>query len=286
MIQLRQAIEMRQWGETQGLFDRLGSALFETSWQPLPQQIYLLAHGPLLGIPLDALSYRGRPMLDHAAVVHVTRMPWVTHQIKNVFQTPESVFLAGDPQEFRAEFANAIETSAELEAVRERFVGPGLTLIQGNALLKDEFLVSAFGRAELVHLAMPGGIDLGGSHHSYLELSEPGRGMGKAELTAKELVKIPIRARLVVLSNTEFHGNGIALQNDLGVISSLLAAGAEAVIATLWSVDSQTRAAFASIFYDKLQNSNDVATALYETKHALRAAGASPDWAAFQLFVN
>ena len=65
-------------------------------------------------------------------------------------------FLAGNPQDGQDLFSYDMQVSAEVTAVTDAFVGPGLNIVQGVALQKDEFQDQRFAGAGLMHLAIPG----------------------------------------------------------------------------------------------------------------------------------
>ena len=53
-------------------------------------------------------------------------------------------------------------------------------MIQGNALLADEFETPRLAASDLTHLALPVTLDLAQPERSSLDLSEPGRGQGRS----------------------------------------------------------------------------------------------------------
>ena len=61
---------------------------------------------------------------------------------------------------------------------------------------------------------------------------------------------------------------------------ALLAAGARAVLASLWPVDDQTVVALIEQFYTALRQHNDVARALAEAQRAILGAGPAT-WGSF-----
>lgn len=92
--------------------------------------------------------------------------------------------------------------------------------------------------------------------------------------------------RLAVLSacETSRSGGGDA-RGFLGLADSFIAAGARAVIGTLWSVDDAETRALMSVFYPAYRRTADPAGALRESQlQALRTGRVSPaTWAAFRV---
>ena len=253
----------------------------------LASNIYLAAHGPLLGVPVDLLHAGGEPLAQNYRLAHIelaSLKPGSDGRFR--MPAPSSVFLAGDPQNWTGEFASRIEISDEVRAVGDFFIGPGLNAVQGISLLTDELLDGRYAQADLVHLSVPGVIDLSGRQPSSLFLSEPARGEGPERLTASTLESISIQANLVFLSGTEFTGSSKALENRKGVISSLLDAGANTVIATLWPVSPESRTRFVRDFYNRLGEDEDIMSAMTGAKRDSMRAGENTDWAGFQLFLD
>jgi len=285
--ELRAVIQSSSWAEFDALAADLGEALLGPVADALPGSVYLVIQGGLLGIPIDGLRLDDEPLAAGRQVINLDFFPGEPG-FERQLQTaaPARVFLAGDPGDWSGEYVSRLETSGEMIAVTERFVGPGLNAVQGVALLLDEFTEGPYGLADLIHLSIPGIVDLSAAHASSLYLSEAVRGQGRQKLDASSLGQIPIRANLVFFSHSEFTGTGTGVDSDLGFISSALGAGADAVIASLWPVEAETRERFVAGFYDRLLNDSNAARALALTKSdTLRAVGGH-DWASFQLFLN
>ena len=200
------------------------------------------------------------------------------------------VFLAGNPQSGQDLFSYGVTTSTEIAAVRDRFVGDGLHIVQGVALRRDEFLDERFNDAGLVHLAMPGRIDLALPERSRLLLSGGGEDPAAEFLGAEDIRGFRLQASLVVLSETVFAERSISpMDSRLGLVSDFHAAGADRVIATLWPAGDRESAAFMSDFYAALERLGDVESAFFQTRKRQRIAGNGSNfgtWAGFQLFIR
>lgn len=285
--ELREAIQTGSWTAFSNLGRELGSLLVNPIASDLEDTILLVSHGALLGIPFDALSVNETPLVADHQVIHLDDFPAKRPMaISQPFEQPDAVFLAGDPQDWTGEFASRLDVSAEVRAVSDQFVGPGLHAIQGVSLLADEFQDQRYGLAGLIHLSVPAIVDLSTSRSSGLFLSEPTRGEGRQRLDAEELAALPNRARLVFLSRTEFIGTGTSLENRLGLISAILDAGADAVISSLWPLEPSVRESFVADFYDRLAEEQNIIVALVETKRDALSFRQPQSWAGFQLFLN
>jgi tetratricopeptide (TPR) repeat protein len=284
---LRQVMQSGSWDGFDRLTTELGAVLLDPLADYLAETVYVVSQGVLLGIPFDALRVGGAPMATDHRVVHLDRFPALrAEEDWTRFPPPSTTFLAGDPQDWSGEFANRLDVSAEVESVSNHFVGPGLHAIQGVSLLADEFQDDRYGQAELVHLSVPGIVDLSPARASGLFLSEPARGQGRQRLNAAALGNMPVQASLVFFSRTEFGGTGASLENQLGVVSSVLNAGAGAVIASLWPLDPAARQHFVEGFYNRLEDEQNIISALMLTKRDSMRSGDPRDWASFQLFLN
>ncbi len=106
-------------------------------------------------------------------------------------------------------------------------------------------------------------------------------------LRACEVATEPVAAQLVVLSGCRTAGSGVVGgEGLLGLGSGFLAAGAPAVLATLWDVDDLVTVRFVADFYGALAEDRTVAGALVVAREACRArptTAAPRHWAGFVL---
>jgi tetratricopeptide (TPR) repeat protein len=112
--------------------DSLGRRLAAPIANLLPERIYWVPAGPLLGFPLDALRLSGHYLLEKHTVINLLSFPGnVAARAGLRVKPPGSVFLAGHPQDYSGDIATRLDTSPEIQAVTDIFVGPGLHIIQG-----------------------------------------------------------------------------------------------------------------------------------------------------------
>jgi CHAT domain-containing protein/tetratricopeptide (TPR) repeat protein len=104
---------------------------------------------------------------------------------------------------------------------------------------------------------------------SALVLSQSDNSFEDNYLTINEIEKLHLKADMVCLSACEtgigkfFKGEGIA-----GLSSAFIAAGANAVVASLWQVSDESTAFFMKVFYQNMQN-NSTINSLRKTKLVL-----------------
>ncbi len=268
----------------------LGEQLLGPISSLLPDKVYLVASGPLSGLPFDALRLNNRAVVEEHMIVNLLSFP--ENPKPNVslkFAPPRNVFLAGHPQGFSAGFATRLETSAEIQTVTDIFRGPGLHIIQAAALLPDEFQGDRFAQADLAHLTMPASIDLGHTERSVLELSEAVRGFGGIPFKQADIRALHLQSKLVFVSASQVLGVArSSMSTQAGVVSAFLDAGAKAVIASLWTEPGGVEDAFIADFYRHLEATEDIASAMSITQREL-LQNQQPDyldWARYQVFID
>jgi CHAT domain-containing protein/tetratricopeptide (TPR) repeat protein len=276
---------------TQSRLETLGRLLLAPLGNRLPRRVYLLPMGPLRAFPLDALRTQGRYLAERHEVVSLAGLQALAGRGVSVAEDYRNrVFLAGDPRRDRDPFSLEVVISPELSAVTELFVGPGLQVVQGIALQKDEFEDERFTGAALIHLAAPGRVDLASPEESYLTLSGGDRLSDENMLRPHEVHAFDLSASLVVLSQTVVVGDSRSpLDSRTALVSDFLDRGAASVIVSLWPVAEADGAAFWSDFYRNLGRESDIERALAATRRSLMESGALLNferWAGFQLFIR
>jgi len=271
--------------------DQLGKHLITPVANLLTEKIYWIPAGPLLGFPLDALRFNGRYLLERHALVNLLSFPVDTHPHDSLKAgSLQKVFLAGNPQDFSGEYANRLVTSPEIRTVADIFVGPGLQIVQGVALLPDEFQQGYILESNLIHLSMPGVINLNHPGESGLELSESEYGPGRVVLRPEDIRSQKLTAGLVFLSATKFTESPHSeFSSGPGLVSDFMAAGSRSVLVNFWSGGSESNGVFITDFYRDLQSSGNIAESLHHAKlqslENNRDNGLY-DWAGYQLFIK
>jgi CHAT domain-containing protein len=148
-------------------------------------------------------------------------------------------------------------SAAEVEAVRRAL--PRMTAEVGGAA--TEYAVrAALGRNGIVHVATHGLLNSRNPMFTRIELAgtPTGNSENDGRLEVHELLGATIRSRLVFLSGCETSVTEAWLDDAVRgtdyttLAQSLLYAGAENVIGTLWRIDDAGAAAFAARFYSPL----------------------------------
>jgi CHAT domain-containing protein/tetratricopeptide (TPR) repeat protein len=271
--------------------EELGTRLITPVADLLTETIYWIPAGPFLGFPADALRVNGRYLVERHRVVNLLSFPANINPGSSLqVRSLERVFLAGNPQDYSGDYANRLETSSEIRAVTDIFVGPGLQIIQGVALLPDEFRSPDFLQANLIHLSMPGIINLKYPNDSGLELSEGEYEPGRVVLKPKAIRAQKLSAGMLFLSSTRITGSPLSeFSSQPGFVSDFLDTGADSVLVNFWSGGAESDEGFITDFYRTLQASGDIAASLHESRlrylRKNRLDGLY-DWAGYQLYIR
>lgn len=271
--------------------DELGRLLLGPVSSLLSDTVYCIPAGPLLGFPLDALRLNGHYLVERYNFVNLLSFPGNPNPSGRLqLVSAQTMFLAGNPRDYAGDYATRLETSREISAVADLFVGPGLQIIQGVALLPDEFQGGSFKRSNLVHLAMPGIINLKYPDESGLELSESEFEPGRVIMMAPDIRAQGLGAGLVFLSSTRLSENPRSgFSNRPGLVADFMTAGAGSVIVNLQSGDTESDVSFITDFYRALKDSGNIAGSLRKARlqylERSRDNGLY-DWTGFQLYIR
>jgi CHAT domain-containing protein len=276
-------------------FDRnmndLGKRLIDPVADWLTETIYWIPAGPLLGFPLDALRLNGRYLLESHRVVNLLSFPANVNPGSSLRSGQiRSVFLAGHPQDYSSDYAIRLDTSSEIQAIADIFVGPGLHIVQGAALLPDEFQEQQFQKAGLIHLSMPGIINLKYPEQSRLELSGDENSRVRASFKPADIRSLEHETRLVFLSATKVNSYPDSVfNNQPGLITDFVDAGVNSVIASLWRINGDAAETLMTRFYRKLDESGNISSALTDARRQYLENNKDRglyDWAGYQIFID
>jgi CHAT domain-containing protein len=107
-------------------------------------------------------------------------------------------------------------------------------------------------------------------------------------LTMSEVLKLPLRADMVVLSACQTAlGREVTGEGVVGLTRAFLYAGSRAAVVSLWPVDDASTAVFMGKFYEHVKSGLPPARALARAKQELRASPAHAHpfyWAPFVFF--
>jgi CHAT domain-containing protein len=149
-------------------------------------------------------------------------------------------------------------------------LGPRSVVLVGDAATETALKNEDLWRYEVLHLAAHGFADQKFPERAAIVLlSDLGAGEDGL-LQPREIARLGLRARLVVLSACETAvGPTIGQEGVLNVARAFLVGGASSVMMTLWPVSDAISAALMRQFYDHLVRGDDVSESLRASKRAV-----------------
>ncbi len=295
--------------EASALARSLGSVLLDSalaSLGPDVDHIVVVPDDVLHRLPFGALSLPdGRAVLERYTVSVSPSASVVARLWRRPARTGPAALLAfGDPRfentgageaggtdEGAGVYRAAFGASGGLPRLREsgrevraaaRHASRAVVRLRADA--SEAFLKGApLDGYRVIHFATHALVDDGGVNRTALALA-PGGGedgfVGPSDLAALRL-----DADLVVLSACRTAAGAVVRGEGVqGLTAPLLAAGARAVLATLWRVGDRATARFIEAFYVRLAGGMPAADALRAAQLDARRAGApASEWAAFTL---
>ena len=267
--------------EVNAALARVSRLLIDPVARNLPHKnarLIVVPTGFLNYLPFEALKLPdGRSMIDAFTMSYLPSASALQF-ISARKPLPGSLFL-GAIGGVRVEGAVALPgTLAEVDAIGR--LEPGATRVTGRDFTHDTAR-DALTRYDVVHFATHGDVDSNAPLFSAL-LTSPGP-HEPSRLFLYEIQALKLHARLVVLSACRM-GKGRLLGGDevAGFTRTLLLAGADAVVASLWDVNDASTAELMRGFYASLRAGQPTAAALRTSILAVRQKFPHPKyWAAF-----
>ena len=243
-------------------------------------ELIFVPEGPLCLAPFAALKDPNSRYLCESFRIRVT--PSLT-SLKMIAGCPvdyhckSGVLLVGDPWvQDVTPLKNLPYAREEVEMIGRML---GCSPLIGRQATKDAVL-RRLGSVALVHIAAHGRIETG-------EIAlAPDNGEVDFILTMKDVKRVQIRARLVVLSCCHSGHGEIKAEGVVGVARAFLGAGARSVLVSLWAIDDKATLEFMRIFYQHLVKGKSASEALNQAMNCMRKSeefGAVMHWAPFVL---
>ena len=156
----------------------------------------------------------------------------------------------------------------------------------GKQATKDEVL-TRISSVALVHIAAHGNMETGEiALTPNTTRSSPIPDKEDYLLTLKDILKVQIRARLVVLSCCHSARGEVKPEGVVGIARGFLGAGARSVLVSLWAIDDEATMEFMKVFYRQLVDRRSASEALNEAMKSMRESdrfSAVKYWAPFVL---
>ncbi len=244
-------------GVWRALYDLLIGPVRHALPGALGARLTIVPHGPLLALPFGSLrAPDGRYLLEAHALHYspaVGTLAIAAGRSAALRGLPERPLLLGDPESFpllpgTAPLPRLPGTRREVLAAAASLGGEARVLL--GELATEENLRGAAEGASLLHLATHGIVRSDRPFESLLALRPSGAAPSEdGRLTARDLYALVLQARLVVLSACRSGSGRISSDGILGLTRGFFAAGAPAVVATLWDVADEPTYRIMSDFY-------------------------------------
>jgi CHAT domain-containing protein len=252
------------------------------------KKVLLMADGAVSALPFDILPYGDGMVFDSFRVENIVALSNITPdtiKLDNFLGIADPTYKVSNkytmadisPQrsmDISGYFAPLPETRDEISTISKLFSAN--TILTGASASETSVKSIPLAVYNVIHFATHGilGGELPDMDEPALVLSaEP---TGDSLLSTSEISKLDIKADMVVLSacNTGsgkyYRGEGVT-----GIARAFKLAGAQAVTASLWQVDSYATKSLMELFYQNIKNGMIVSDALYAAKKALRSSDGS-----------
>ncbi|MCY2991036.1 MAG: CHAT domain-containing protein [Planctomycetota bacterium] len=255
----------------------LGTALGQTlrSGEKVPERVLWIPDGDLSGLPLHAVRWKGRYLIETHEFVYDFSGSWVVYQAQ---ASHRRRLRWGGP-------LMVVESPERLRFAEREAEGVAMHLAHSRILRRDqanrENIHRYLRRAKLLHVACHAHFDPHRPADAYVQLPS-GESWHGVEWLNGDLLGMP----LVALSACRTaQTSAVVGQEVFGLVSAALAGGAGNVLAGLWPVLDQDAVALMCRFYHHwLTQPASTALALAQ-REALADARSSPlAWAVFALF--
>ncbi|MEO7725419.1 MAG: CHAT domain-containing protein [Chthoniobacterales bacterium] len=245
--------------------------------------LVIVPHGPFHFAPLHLFGRGGRLLADEWNVtilptIELLRLPAPSEPTARSGLAAFGLSFSGENNPYHLP---ALRDSAdEARRVAEKF---GVEPI-GEAGATESAVLAALSRVEYLHLATHGAMNLDAPSFHYIVVTPDRSDDGL--LHAHELLQADLRGvRLVSLSACETAlGRLDAADNPRGLPATLLLAGVETIVGTLWEVKGDVARAFFVMLYEKLAKKEVRGAAFRAAQLEARRRFPHPrDWGAFYL---
>jgi CHAT domain-containing protein/Tfp pilus assembly protein PilF len=200
----------------------------------------------------------------------------------------DSILLIGDPEAAVEEYPRLPFAGSEIELISKAVSTRKQTVLQGADAFPGAYREARPAQFGWIHFAAHAAANQTSPLDSALILS---RHDNLYQLSAREVMNVPLNARLVTLSACRSAGaRTYSGEGPVGLSWAFLRAGSRSVVAGLWDVTDRSTAALMADFYDQLAKNAAPVDALRHAKLALLHGGKAYQkpfyWGPFQLYAG
>ncbi len=203
----------------------------------------------------------------------------------------DDLLLIGDPDTQGTDFEELPHARAEVDKIQHYFPAQHETVFTGVRAAPGVYAQSDPGRFGYIHFVAHGTASRSSPLDSAVVLSPPAEDPSQFKLYARDIVRHPLRARLVTVSAC--YGSGVRAYAGEGLVGlswAFLRAGAHNVISALWEADDAATLELMDRMYRELSQGAAPDAALRAAKlsliHSTGAFRKPLYWGAFQLYAG
>jgi len=287
----------RQAADRNDVLEQLYRELVEPASRDLRagDRIIFIPTNSLYSVPFAALRAPGFGRFlvqDHEVGIapSVSEFIAAVERDRRLWAMPlSSALLVGDPtmdRQVAVQLPSLPGTEKEVASLDRVYDGLDVRVLTRSAATPSRVLDS-IGRYDIAHLAVHGQQDREDSTRFHLVLSAARGGSG--DLSVKDILAARLtRTRLVVLAACDTQAGPVSeSEGSLSLAHAFLAAGAPAVVGSLWPVVDDSTERLSVRFHQELLKGVDALSALRTSQLAELSAhpdGSDWTWASFQVF--
>ncbi|MEI6065592.1 MAG: CHAT domain-containing protein, partial [Pseudanabaena sp. ELA748] len=240
-------------------------------------KVVFIPHQALFLVPFAALREQSGKYLIEKQTITYSPSIQVLAYTEKLRDRPQGTgtLLVGNPTNNRRDLPNA---EIEVKAIAQFFKTKAII---GKDATKAAILAK-ISDVRIIHLATHGDFnDTNGLESSIFFAYD---GNKSISITAAEILKLNLKAELVVLSACNTAKGKIAGDGVIGLSRAFILAGTPSIIVSLWSIPDAETGRLMPEFYQNLQNNRDRAQALRKAMLTTMQDYPHPrNWAAFTL---
>jgi CHAT domain-containing protein/tetratricopeptide (TPR) repeat protein len=203
----------------------------------------------------------------------------------------KSLLLIGDPASSGAEYEKLPNAAAEIDGVKKHFAARERTVVTNAQAVPSSYGANRPDGFSYIHFVAHGTASRLIPLDSAVILSPPPDDPAASKLYARDILKFPLRARLVTISAC--YGSGLrtyAGEGLVGLAWAFLHAGAHDVIGALWEVNDASTSILMDRLYAEIEQGSASDAALRSAKLSLIHSSGNYRkplyWGAFQLYAG
>ena len=245
----------------------LAGMLLPTSKALTGKRLVVVPDGPLHHVPFEALSRKGRFLIeDHEVTVVPSASTLLLMRALTRSRNGKSFLGIGDPTPGGDAMPALPFSRVEVERIAGLFGESSRTVLTGSKASRTSLKGLDIGKYAFVHFATHG-LFRTGERQTGLWLGAASEDKSDSILSLQDILTLRMDADLVVLSACQ-SGLGELVDGE-GLVSltrAFLHAGARSVVVALWNVSDDSTMDFMGVFYSRLLSGESPAAALRSAK--------------------